>query len=104
MFFLVFGSSCAGKTSALALLRNEPARMRKSVGHIHYFDKDTALAALRETGHEIVDWRYTSGRTELPNLGWKTRLLKGPRNAAYAVNPDFAAKAFGGYSLLVLAT
>jgi SAM-dependent methyltransferase len=89
--------------SALSLLRAEPARMRKSVGHIHYFDKDTALAALEDTGHQVVDWRYTSGRTELPNLGWKTRLLKGPRNAIFRVNPDLAARALGGYSLLVLA-
>jgi len=89
--------------SALALLRGEPLRMRKNVGHIHYFDKDTALAALEDTGHRVVDWKYTSGRTELPNLGWKSRLLKGPRKTLYAMSPDFAAKALGGYSLLVLA-
>ena len=89
--------------SALALARNEPARMRKSVGHIHYFDKETALAALRETGHEIIDWRYTSGRTELPNLGWKSRLMKGPRKLLFRLAPDFSARMLGGYSLLVLA-
>jgi SAM-dependent methyltransferase len=89
--------------SALALLRGEPVRMRKSVGHIHYFDKDTALAALEETGHRVVDWKYTSGRTELPNLGWKSRLMRAPRKSIYAMNPDLAAKALGGYSLMVLA-
>ena len=89
--------------SALSLLRREPTRMRKGVGHIHYFDKDIALASLEDTGHEIIDWKYTSGRTELPNLGWKTRLMKGPRKAVYALNADLAVRAFGGYSLLVLA-
>jgi SAM-dependent methyltransferase len=89
--------------SALALMRGEPARMRKSVGHIHYFDKDTALAALEDTGYEVIDWRYTSGRTELPNLGWKSRLMKGPRNLLFRLAPDFAARMLGGYSLLVLA-
>jgi hypothetical protein len=29
--------------------------------------------------------------------------MKLPRKAAYAVNPDFAARSLGGYSLLVLA-
>ena len=89
--------------SALSLLRREPSRMRKGVGHIHYFDKDIALASLEDTGHEIIDWTYTSGRTELPNLGWKSRLMKGPRKAVYALNADLAVRAFGGYSLLVLA-
>ena len=89
--------------SALALMRGEPGRMRKSVGHIHYFDKDTALAALEDTGYEIVDWRYTSGRTELPNLGWKSRLMKGPRKLLFKLAPDLAARMLGGYSLLVLA-
>lgn len=88
--------------SALALLRGEPARMRKSVGHIHYFDKDTALAALQDTGYEVIDWRFTSGRTDLPNLGWKSRLLKWPRKLLFKLAPDFAARALGGYSLLVL--
>jgi SAM-dependent methyltransferase len=89
--------------SALSLLRREPSRMRKGVGHIHYFDKDIALASLEDTGHEIIDWTYTSGRTELPNLGWKSRLMKGPRKAVYALNADLAVRTFGGYSLLVLA-
>lgn len=89
--------------SALALMRGEPARMRKSVGHIHYFDKDTALAALEDTGYQVIDWRYTSGRTELPNLGWKSRLMKGPRKLLFRIAPEFAARMLGGYSLLVLA-
>ena len=90
--------------SALSLIRGEPLRMRKSVGHVHYFDKDTALASLHDTGYTVLDWQYTSGRTELPNLGWKSRLMKVPRKAMYAVNPDLAARTLGGYSLLVLAT
>lgn len=90
--------------SALALLRGRPLLdARRSVGHIHYFDKDTALAALEDTGYEVMDWRYTSGRTELPNVGWKTKLLKGPRQMLFRAGPDLAARTLGGYSLLVLA-
>jgi cyclopropane fatty-acyl-phospholipid synthase-like methyltransferase len=76
---------------------------RHSVGHIHHFSKETALATLEDTGYRIVDYTYTSGRTELPALGWKSRLLKWPRKALYRLDPDIAARTLGGYSLLVLA-
>jgi cyclopropane fatty-acyl-phospholipid synthase-like methyltransferase len=90
--------------SALALVRGGPLlHMRRSVGHIHYFTKETALAALEDTGYRVVDWHYTSGRTELPHLGWKTRLLKAPREALFRINPDAAARTLGGYSLMALA-
>lgn len=90
--------------SALSVARGgKLLAMRRQVGHIHYFTKDTALALLEDTGYRIVDHAYTSGSTELGNLGWKTRLLKGPRRALFALSPDTAARWLGGYSLLVLA-
>ena len=90
--------------SALALVRGGPLlHLRRSVGHIHYFSKDIALAALEDTGYRVIDWHYTSGRTELPNLPWKTRLLKGPRKAFFHLNADAAVRVLGGYSMMVLA-
>ncbi len=90
--------------SALALLRGSPLLdARRSVGHIHYFSKETALAALEDTGHQVMDWCYTSGRTELPGIGWKSRLMKLPRQALFGVSPDMAVRSLGGYSLLALA-
>ena len=62
-----------------------------------------ALALLEDTGYRVIDHFYTSGATELGGLGWKTRLMKGPRQALYAMNPDAAARVLGGYSLMVLA-
>jgi hypothetical protein len=70
---------------------------------LHHFSKETALATLEDAGYQIVDFFYTSGSTELDGFGWKTKLLKGPRNALAAVSPDAAARLLGGYSLLVLA-
>jgi SAM-dependent methyltransferase len=90
--------------SALAMMR--PGVLldaRRGVGHIHHFSKETALASLHDTGYTVIDHCYTSGRTELGNLGWKSRLLKGPRQALFRMNPDLAARLLGGYSLLVLA-
>jgi hypothetical protein len=90
--------------SVLEVARAKPImHQRRSVGHIHYYSKETALAALEDTGYRIIDHFYTSGRTDLGHLGWKSRLMKWPRHALYALNPDWAARWLGGYSLLVLA-
>lgn len=90
--------------SALALARASPLiHQRRAVGHIHHFSKETALATLEDTGYRVIDHCYTSGRTELPSIGWKSQLLKWPREALYHMNPDMAARILGGYSLLVLA-
>jgi 2-polyprenyl-3-methyl-5-hydroxy-6-metoxy-1,4-benzoquinol methylase len=90
--------------SALTVARARPLiDARRSVGHLHHFSKETALAALEDTGYRVIDQRYTSGRTELGGLGWKTRMLKLPRRALAAVSADGAARLLGGYSLLVLA-
>jgi len=76
--------------------------MRRSAGHIHYFNRDTALALLEDTGHRIVDWCYTSGSTELGTTSWKARAMRLPRNALFRVAPDAAARVLGGYSILAL--
>lgn len=55
---------------------------RESVGHIHYFNKSTAIASLKETGHQIKDCFYTPVYTvhspEKP-LSLMARLIKIPR-------------------------
>ena len=90
--------------SAWMVARGRPLlAQRRSVGHIHHFSKETALASLEDTGYKVIDHCYTSGRTELGGLGWKSKLLKWPREALYRASPDAAARTLGGYSLLVLA-
>jgi SAM-dependent methyltransferase len=90
--------------SAQQVLRARPLiDARRSVGHIHHFSKDTALATLEDCGYQVIDHFYTSGRTELGGLSWKAQLLKIPREALFRVSPDATARALGGYSLLVLA-
>lgn len=77
--------------------------LRESVGHLHYFFKDSVLAMLEDCGYRIIDHRYTASRLELPNQALSSRLMRLPRRMLYAVNPDFAVRVLGGYSLLVLA-
>lgn len=78
-------------------------KQRRTVGHIHYFIKDTALQALEEKGYEVVDWCYTPGYSLPRDYGWKDRLLRIPRRLCYPFSRDLTARIFGGYSLLVLA-
>lgn len=86
-----------------SIMRNKLLSARKSVGHIHYFTKETALATIQDTGQKIIDFFYTDGVMGLPNRKFRTRLLNIPRKIMYPIAPDFTAKLIGGYSLMVLA-
>ncbi|MGD9635582.1 MAG: class I SAM-dependent methyltransferase [Pirellulales bacterium] len=89
--------------SAQAAARNIVYSTRKHFGHLHYFNKDTALETLERTGYTILDWNYTRWAIEYQGRGWKSFALKVPRAALYKVLPDLAPKLLGGFSLLVLA-
>lgn len=90
--------------SAQTVLRGAPLiAARKRLGHLHYFTRDTALALLEDTGYEVLDSFFTGSAVELPNLSMKRRLASIPRRMLFAMNQALAARALGGYSLLVLA-
>jgi SAM-dependent methyltransferase len=79
-------------------------KSRRKVGHIQYFNKDTALASLIDTGYEIIDYFYTNGSNEVQSSNnWENILLNFPRKILYNINKDLPAKLLGGYSLMVLA-
>lgn len=84
------------------ILRNKLIHGRNTVGHLHYFTKETALATLRDAGYEIVDSYYTAGSIELPRKTLKSKIAVLPRKLIYKLNKDLAAKIFGGFSLMVL--
>lgn len=90
--------------SVQTVLRSSPIlKGRASVGHLHYFTKETALATLADTGYEVLDHFYTASSLDAPNLRLKPRLIKLPRRLAFKLHPDMAARVLGGWSLLVLA-
>ena len=39
-----------------SVLRNTMMSARQSVGHLHYFTQETALATLKDSGYEIIDY------------------------------------------------
>lgn len=90
--------------SASTVLNEKPLlRQRKTVGHIHYFTKELALALLRESGFEVMHWRYTNASLSGPSQTFKTRLASLPRRLAYLINKDFGVRLLGGETLMVLA-
>ena len=90
--------------SVSSILRDTLLEARRSVGHIHYFNAKSALATLADTGHEVIDYTFTSGAIDLyrnrPNL--KTAIANVPRRLVSKFSTPLSARLFGGYSLLVL--
>lgn len=89
--------------SAQGVVRNLMMLSRKTVGHIHYFNKDTAIATLQETGYQIIDYFYTEKFSEIHHKGWKSNLARIPRRMFFNWKQDLAVRVLGGCSLLVLA-
>jgi SAM-dependent methyltransferase len=77
--------------------------LRRQVGHLHYFTRETALVLLEDTGYEVLDWFYTAGALELASTTRKMAWLNGPRRFLYRLQPQLAVRLFGGFSILVLA-
>jgi hypothetical protein len=84
--------------SCHSLLRDIPMRNRESVGHLHYFTRNTALATLRDCGYEVIDDFYTACIEVHP-----TKFSTLVRRAAYKMSPDATVLLLGGYALMVLA-
>lgn len=90
--------------SAYTVWRSYPILdLRASVGHIHYFTKDTALAALADTGYEVLDWFYPEQRLTLRGKPMRQKALALLRQGLMGANRDLAIRLLGGRSLLVLA-
>jgi 2-polyprenyl-3-methyl-5-hydroxy-6-metoxy-1,4-benzoquinol methylase len=89
--------------SAQTVLRGTPLlRSWEKTGHLHFFTKDLALAALKETGFEVLDWFYTPAGVERGKK-LSAKLASLPRRMLFGVNKNYAVRLLGGYSLLVLA-
>lgn len=79
-------------------------QQRQSVGHIHYYTKEMVEWALQDTGYEIIDWVYTKPVVDVEPAGSLKRFVKKVlRNISFAINKDWSAKKWGGYSVMILA-
>jgi cyclopropane fatty-acyl-phospholipid synthase-like methyltransferase len=84
--------------NAQMVARNIPLKVRHTAGHLHYFSKDTALAALGECGYNTRCWFYTATAIDRPSN--KSRLISIPRRISFRVAPDLTARVLGGFSLM----
>lgn len=111
--YLGFLKSCKSKSkntifhiplevTVMGILRNHFINSRKSLGHLHYFTKETAIATLIDAGYEIVDYFYTAGPLDMPKNSLHARITFLPRKLLFQANEDIAVKLLGGFSLMVL--
>ena len=78
-------------------------RVRKEVGHIHFFSKETALASLRHCGYKIEGSFYTFGAES--GFGSRAyRMLKYVRKVCRKIHEDLTVRFLGGYSLMIYAS
>jgi SAM-dependent methyltransferase len=91
------------EVTVMGILRNHFINTRNSLGHLHYFTKETAIATLTDSGYEIVDYFYTAGPLDMPKHNLHTKFTYLPRKLLFKMNQHIAVKLLGGFSLLVLA-
>jgi SAM-dependent methyltransferase len=90
--------------SAVSVARGAPLmRVRRGVGHLHFYTKDLALETLKDSGYRVIEWRYTGAALSGSSRSWATRLAAVPRRFAYAIDRDFGVRLLGGETLIVLA-
>jgi len=89
--------------SVQAVIRRDGLlKRRRDHDHIHYFTRDTVLAALADTGYQVLDCLFAPRSNEIgPNLVQK--LFRLPRSALFALHQEFAVRTLGGYSIMILA-
>jgi SAM-dependent methyltransferase len=90
------------------LLRKGHLGMRQEYGHIHYFDRFTAIETLKYTNYRIIDARYTHIAEDLLDVHPERKNLRrmigntGRRCLRSLLNEDWSNQLLGGSSLLVL--
>jgi hypothetical protein len=77
-------------------------KQRDTLVHLHYFNKETMLRTLQDTGYEVIDTFYTPYAMKFSPepIG---KLVKPLRWLFFQLNQDLAVRILGGYRLMVLA-
>jgi SAM-dependent methyltransferase len=88
--------------SVLAIFKNDFIKDRKKLGHLHYFNKNTAIATIEDSGMKVIDYFYTPV-FEVRNVTIRQKVVNLLRRLSFMINKDFSANLFGGYSLIILA-
>jgi SAM-dependent methyltransferase len=74
---------------------------KNRVGHIHNFTEDFIKSILYDHGYNILQQVYTE--PVIKNSSFKQALIEQFRKVLHFLNPRFASKLIGGYSIMILA-
>jgi SAM-dependent methyltransferase len=77
---------------------------REEVGHLHYFNRYTALRTIEDTGYRIRDSYLSSGFTSTMPRNIRQAAILPIRLLSLMFGKRFASTMFGGVSLVVTAT
>jgi len=77
--------------------------MRETLGHLHHFCPQTALATLKATGYDVIDSKFTLVADDDARQSVPVRAVRRIRRVGWKHAPDLTARMIGGISLLVLA-
>ena len=77
-------------------------KARHTLGHLHYFTKETALATLQDAGYRIIDFFYTYGPISLQHQGLKKYLPALLKKALFPLHKEWMARILDGFSLFIL--
>lgn len=89
--------------SVASVLREKPILLqRQSVGHIHYFTRNLAIALLSECGYEVIEARFTGAHLRA-RVGFKGKLASLLRRFIFSINREWGVRLLGGDTLIVLA-
>ena len=83
----------------------KPARLQwafESVGHLHYFTRETALQAVTNAGYRVDDWSLTCVELDLPPSDAQRQRLRFLRRWGRRISPAWTARLLGGFSVLIL--
>lgn len=80
-------------------------RKRNKYGHLHAFTRDMALATLRDTGYDVVDFAYTNDHEidNTPPKELRPKVMYHVRRRLFQRFPDLAVWLFTSFNCLVLA-
>ena len=77
----------------------------QKVGHLHYYNKRTALLTLKNCGFKIIKFEFAKIRLFefIKNKNFKQFLILIPQYIIEKISLNLSSSLFGGYSLVVLA-
>jgi hypothetical protein len=87
--------------TSIGAARGWPRGSWDTLGHIHYFIKDTALQSLKDAGYTVIDYFYA--REFNHPLAHPHLILNLLRKVAFSLSNDLAVRLLGGCSLIILA-